>query len=138
MRVWLDTCVISELRRPNKNPHVSKMIEVIPDCDIFLSVVSIGKIAKGIALLEEGKRKHELSGWLQSLETFFLDRVLSIDAETARIWGEVTALAQNEGKIIAACDGLIAATALQNGLHVMSRNTKDFENTGVLICNPWL
>jgi predicted nucleic acid-binding protein len=63
--------------------------------------------------------------------------MLPVDLETARLWGEITARGRKGGKTLAALDGLIAATALRHGLHLMTRNERDFADTGVLIVNPW-
>lgn len=71
------------------------------------------------------------------LEQRFADRILPIDVEVARIWGELTARAQARGGQVAAADGLIAATAIRNGLHVMTRNIRDFEPTGAMLIDPW-
>jgi len=138
MRVLLDTCVLSELRKADCHERVKGLIEEIADEYLFISVISIGEITKGINLLEESHRKRELNSWLQAIECHYSNRVLPIDLETVRIWGEFTAKAQKSGKTVAANDGLIAATALRNGLHVVTRNVDDFEQSGVLIINPWL
>jgi len=137
VRVLLDTCVISELRHPRCNPGVRKAVEALTSEHLFLSVLSIGEIAKGIALLKDGQKKRGLGAWLQTLENFYADRLLPIDLEISRIWGELTAAAQNRGKALPANDGLIAATAHRHGLHVMTRNVADFEPAGVLLVNPW-
>ncbi|MEE9424174.1 MAG: type II toxin-antitoxin system VapC family toxin [Methylococcales bacterium] len=117
--------------------HYQQSIEEIEDECLFVSVISIGEITKGINLLEESHRKRGLNSWLQAIESNYSDRILLIDIETVRIWGELTAKAQKSGKTIAAADGLIAATAICHGLHVMTRNVDDFEPSGVLITNPW-
>ena len=88
-------------------------------------------------MLSESQRKRELQSWLQTIERYYSDRILSIDLEIVRIWGEITATAQKSGKIIAVSDGLIAATALRHGLHIVTRNISDFEPGGVLLINPW-
>jgi toxin FitB len=137
VRVLLDTCVLSELRRPKGNARVRRALEALADESLFVSVVSIGEIVKGIFLLRESPHKHALQAWLQTLERHYADRLLPIDLETSRIWGELTAAAQKAGRTIPATDGLIAATARRHGLHVMTRNTGDFEATGVLLLNPW-
>jgi len=74
---------------------------------------------------------------LQTIERYYSDRILVIDLEIVRIWGELTARAQKSEKIIAASDGLIAATALRHGLHIVTRNVSDFEPSGGLLINPW-
>lgn len=137
MRVLLDTCVLSEIRNPAGNNAVKRAVEAIASEDMFLSVITIGEITKGIALLEARKRKAELLRWIEGLERDFAASVLPIDSDTARIWGEITALCQKAGKQLPACDGMIAATALQHGLYVMTRNVSDFAATGTMMLNPW-
>ena len=137
MRVLLDTCVLSELRKPQADAGVRQAVGEIPDDDLFISVISIGEIAKGIALLNESRRKRELQSWLQALERDYADRVLPVDRETAYIWGELTAIARRNGQIVPASDGLIAATTRRHGLHIMTRNVADFVPTGVMLINPW-
>ena len=102
-----------------------------------MSVITVGEIAKGIELLDEGPRRERFTAFLDRLEQGFARRVLGIDSETARIWGEITARAQRRGRVVSATDGLIAATAIQHGLQVMTRNVSDFEETGAEIINPW-
>lgn len=137
MRVLLDTCVLSELRKEHCPPQVRAAVELLDDASLFVSVISLGEIAKGIALLDDSKRKRSLRDWLETLEQAYGERILPVDLETVRIWGEVTAKAQRAGKVVAAADGLIAATALRYGLHVMTRNVDDFSPTEVLLLNPW-
>jgi len=137
VRALLDTCVLSELRKPQADAGVHQAVDEIPDDDLFVSVISIGEIAKGIALLDDSRRKRELQRWLQVLERDYAARILLVDRETAHIWGELTATARKNGKIISASDGLIAATARRHGLHVMTRNVADFESTGTMLINPW-
>ena len=137
MRALLDTCVLSELVRPQSNESVRKAVESLAEEDSFVSVISLGEIERGIGLLGEGGRKRALSGWLDGLQRDYAGRILEIDAETARLWGALTARASKTGRQIGAADGLIAATALRHGLHIMTRNVKDFEPTGAMIVNPW-
>ncbi|HEX5423623.1 MAG TPA: type II toxin-antitoxin system VapC family toxin [Candidatus Acidoferrales bacterium] len=138
MRVLLDTCVLSELRHPHGEPRVRRAVEALESHDLFVSVLSVGEITKGIAVLKEGKRKRELQAWLQALEIHYADRVLQIDLETSHIWGELIVSGQKVGKVIPATDGLIAATARRHGLHLMTRNTEHFEPTGAMLLNPWI
>jgi predicted nucleic acid-binding protein len=137
MKVLLDTCVLSELRRSDGNPRVRATVESHRDSDLFISVLTLGEIIKGITLLTPGKKKEGLHQWVQGIEQNYADRILPIDSETSRIWGEITAQARTHGIIVPAVDGLIAATALCHGLHLMTRNTSDFTATGVLLTNPW-
>ena len=137
MKVLLDTCVLSELRRSDSNPRVRATVKSHRDSDLFISVLTLGEIIKGITLLTPGKKKEGLHQWVQGIEQNYADRILPIDSETSRIWGEITAQARTHGIIVPAVDGLIAATALCHGLHLMTRNTSDFTATGVLLTNPW-
>jgi len=137
MRVLLDTCVLSELYRPAPLESVRAAVNRLPDEYLFLSVITLGEIGKGIALLPDSRRRQDLSAWFANLQHVYTDRILSVDPETAAIWGEITAVAQRRGVVLAAADGLIAGTALRHGLHLMTRNVKDFQNTGVLLLNPW-
>jgi len=137
LKSLLDTCIVAELRKPDGNPAVKSAVAEIPDADLYLSVLTVGEIAKGIALLAPGKKKKALGTWLIGLENEFSSRILSVDLETARIWGELTARAQKSGVIIPGVDGLLAATAIRHGLHVVTRNTKHFEASGALVIDPW-
>ena len=137
MKVLLDTCVLSELRRPKGHPGVRRAVVALHEEELFLSVISIGEILKGISLLAEGPRKHALASWLNTLERDYRDRILSVDRDVCRLWGELTARAQRAGRAVSATDGLIAATALHHGLQVMTRDTADFEPTGVSLFDPW-
>lgn len=137
MKVLLDTNVLAELVKPNGHPAVKAAVAAIPATDVYLSVLTVGEIVKGIDLLEPGPKKTHLSTWLATLENRYGDRILPVDAETARVWGELTARAQKKGHVIPATDGLLAATALRHGLHVMTRNTRDFEASGALLVDPW-
>mgnify|MGYP002641644890 CR=1 FL=1 len=137
MRTLIDTCVLSELRRPHPNQRVIAHFSALADDDIFLSVVTIGELRKGIDQLKAGKKKRELEAWLQQLITATAGRLLSIDLETATLWGELAAKAATAGRPLPAIDCLIAATAIQHGLHLMTRNVADFEPTGVLLVNPF-
>jgi predicted nucleic acid-binding protein len=137
MRVLLDTCVISEIRKPQGSARVKEAVAALVSSDAFISVVTFGELTKGIALLEEGKKKTALQIWLLALEKNYARAILPIDLETVRLWGELTAQAQKAGTPAPVSDGLIAATAKQHGLHIMTRNIKDFEATGAMLINPW-
>ena len=137
MRSLLDTCVVSEVARQNGNEGVKNQISTLSEDDLFLSVITIGEIAKGICLLEPGRKKNRFSKFLHDLEQEHGNRILEIDSETARIWGELSAATRRKSKSTSVADGLIAATAIRHGLRVMTRNVADFEHTGAMILNPW-
>ncbi len=138
MSVLLDTCVLSELRTSEGSPVVRAFVEALPTETFLLSVITIGEITKGVALLPESQKKRLLASWLEALSTQFDDRILPLDQETAKIWGELTAAGLKKGVTIPTADGLIAATALRHGLHVATRDTVHFEAAGALVINPWL
>ena len=137
MKALLDTCVLTELGKADGNSSVKSAVAEIVTANLYLSVLTVGEIAKGIALLEAGRKKTSLGTWLARVENQYADRILAVDMETARIWGELTARAQKNGVIIPGTDGLLAATALRHGLHIMTRNARHFEASGVLIIDPW-
>ena len=137
MKVLLDTCALSELRLPRPDAGVGRAIQELDSDDLFVSVVTVGEIVKDVALLPHGRKKRLLQSWLQTLERHYGDRLLPVDLETCRMWGELTAAAQKAGRTIPASDGLIAATARRHSLYIMTRNTADFEPTGVPLLNPW-
>jgi predicted nucleic acid-binding protein len=137
MRVLLDTCVLAELRHPRGNPAVKGAVAVIPAEGLFLSSLVLGEIARGVMLLSDGRKKRSLSTWLTALESQFGDHILAVDHETAHLWGDISARAQQAGLILPVVDGLLAATALRHGLHLMTHNATRFAATGVLIFDPW-
>jgi len=137
MRVLLDTCVLSELNKATGSESVLRQVMALDEQQVFISAVTIGEIAKGISLLDSGIRQESLQAWLNGIESQFADHVLDVDCSIARIWGELTARAQKNGRVVNAADGIIAATAIRHGCHVMTRNVYDFEPTGVLLINPW-
>ena len=137
MRVLLDTCVVSEIRRPEGAAPVKHAVTHLSEHDTYLSAITLGELASGIARLAPGRRRRELAAWLDGIEIGFADRVLAVDAEVARLWGELDATARRIGRPVGVQDGLIAATARRHGLHVMTRNVDDFAPTGTLVVNPW-
>lgn len=137
MRYLIDTCVWSEIMHPKGCVAVKTFVQDLPDHDVFVSVISIGEISKGIGLLRDGSRKQRIVQALEQLQKHYRQQTLSIDADTAMTWGSLTSRAKKQGRVVHVADGLIAATAHQHGLHVVTRNVSDFEPTGALIINPW-
>lgn len=137
MRTLVDTCVLSEVQRPKGAAEVRKRFESLDEEDIYLSVLTLGELKKGIDKLRASAKKRSLTTWFDQLALSASKRILPIDHETAVIWGEVTAKCEKKGRSIPAVDGLIAATALRHGLHLMTRNVSDFEPTGAMLINPW-
>ena len=137
MKTLIDTCVISELRTPRCDPIVREVMEQVDDRDIYLSVVSVGELVRGVGLLQPGRRRDELDRWVREVESVQRARILPICPRVARVWGEVDASAKSRGHTIPAPDGMIAATALHHDLPVMTRNTSHFHAAGVRVINPW-
>ncbi len=137
MRILLDTNVLPEIRKSKHNDQVLEHVKKIGSDNIYLSSITIGEIACGISRLDQGRKRQDLTAWLSHIENQYHKRILPIDTDTARMWGEITAKCQAKGRSLSPADGLIAATALRHGLHVMTRNVKDFESTGVILINPW-
>ncbi|TAE31908.1 MAG: type II toxin-antitoxin system VapC family toxin [Alphaproteobacteria bacterium] len=136
-KMLIDTCVLSELYKAQPLDSVVTAFEALHDNDIYLSVITMGELRKGISLLPQGKRQSDLLGWFDGMCQQFRLQILSIDSMIACLWGEITALAQKNGVSLPIADGLIAATALHHGLTIMTRNVKDFSATPVSLYNPW-
>ena len=135
MSYLIDTNVLSELRRKQPDPSVVDWIQARPRQSLFLSVLTLGEIRKGLERLEDTARKQSLLDWLEvALPNFFLGRMLAVDAHTADRWGRLMAQA---GRPLPAIDGLLAATALQHDLTLVTRNIKDFSGLEVRLLNPW-
>jgi predicted nucleic acid-binding protein len=133
----LDTCVFAEIQRPQGNANVRARAEQIARDQSFVSVITIGELTKGVALLPTGKRQRAFALSLLEIEQQYAAQILPIDIEIARLWGELSARAQASGIQVAAPDGLIAATALHHGLTVMTRNSRHFAFSGVMVIDPW-
>ena len=138
MRCLLDTCVVSELTRPKPDPGLVGWFSSAQSEDLFLSAITIGEIRKGTAKLAPGRRRAALSAWTDELSRSFAGRVLPVDEPVAARWAEIAARAEKTGKPKPLADGLIAATALQHGLTLATRNVDDFEPFAVALFNPWV
>jgi predicted nucleic acid-binding protein len=137
VRVLLDTCVLADLRKPGGHPAVKAAVALIADDDLYISGLTLGEVARGVSLLPDGRKKRNLHAWLTGLQDRFPDRILGVDHETAQLWGEIAARTQRTGHLLDMVDGLLAATALCRGLHIMTRITSSLAATGVLIVDPY-
>ncbi len=135
MSYLVDTNVLFELRRKEPNPRVVAWFEEQPATTLYISVLTLGEIQKGIEALRKSKRKLKLLDWLDTeLPAFFAGRILPIDEEVADRWGRLLAAA---GRPLPAIDSLLAATALTHGLALVTRNVDDFPHPDLEIINPW-
>ena len=135
----LDTNIVSELIKPKPESTVVKWIDTTDEALLFLSVLTIGEIRKGIASHPDARRRAKLEAWLLSdLQVRFAGRILVIDSGIAERWGRLTAEREQAGKPLAVIDGLLAATAHHHNLAFVTRNTGDWVGTGVSLFNPCL
>ena len=129
----LDTDVLSALRRRERYPEAVRWVETQRTADLYISVVTVGEIERGITQQKprDPSFAGELALWLDRVLAWYSDRILIVDAATARRWGQLSATLGHDG-----ADLLIAATALEHGLTVVTRNVRHFEPTGVPTLNP--
>ena len=130
----LDTDVISALRWPDRHPGPTAWLQAQRASDVFLSVVTVGEIERGIVRQQhrDPSFASELLDWLDRVLAWYGDRVLDVDVPTARRWGRLSGELGHES-----ADLIIAATALEHGLTVVTRNTRRFEPAGVKVFNPF-
>jgi predicted nucleic acid-binding protein len=131
----LDTNVVSEARRKTPDARVIRWLSQRPATTLYLSVLTIGELRKGIATLADEHRRGLLQDWLEvELPAFFTGRILPVDAAVADTWGRLLASA---GRSLPSIDSLIGATAARHGMSVVTRNAKDYEGLGITVINPW-
>ncbi len=130
----MDTDVVSALRRPDRHPAPALWLHTQRPTDVYISVVTLGEIERGIARQTplDPDFARDLAQWFERIMAWFADRVLPVDVAISRRWGRLSASIGNRDG-----DLLIAATALEYGLIVVTRNVRDFEPTGVTVLNPF-
>jgi predicted nucleic acid-binding protein len=134
----IDTNVLSEFSRPSPEPHVVEWVRHADPASLFTSVITLGEIRLGIENLEPGRKRNELEGWFTSgIPAWFGDNVLPVTRETADRWGRIAIRAKRQGLALKTPDGLIAATALEHDLTLVTRDVGDFEGLGLTVHNPW-
>lgn len=135
----LDTNIPSETLRPVPNAKVAAWLESQSKEVQFLSVVTIGELRRGITLLAQGARRTQLEEFIKvAVPLWFAGRVLPVTQAIAERWGVLDGRRQAAGQPLGVADGMIAATALEHGLTLVTRNTKDYDGLGVALINPWL
>ena len=138
MRYLLDTCLLSELVKPRPDPSVITWVSQQNESQLFLSVLTLGELRKGVERLKDGRKRVRLAQWLEGeLKPRFAGRLLAVDEDVAEQWGIVSAQASARGLALPVMDGLISATALVHGLAVVTRNVSDIQASGAQVFNPW-
>ena len=134
MSFLLDTNVISDTRKRVPNPGVLRWLSAVSDSDLYLSVLSLGELQRGVLLKgkTDASAAAALAHWLNGIEVLFMDRVLPVDTAVCRRWADITS-----SRILPVIDSLLAATASVHGLTIVTRNLKDFAGLGVATLNPW-
>ena len=134
MSYLLDTNVISEMRRKSPDSNVLAWLDGVDQKELFISVLTIGELSKGIARrrLKDPEMAESLQHWLRGIETFFADHVIGINTAIAMDWGAI-----NDGRSLPVIDSLLAATARVRKLTLVTRNVRDIEPMNVPCFNPW-
>lgn len=135
MSYLLDTNVLSELRHRKPNPQVADWMQQRRPDSLYLSVLTLGELRKGIESLAAGEKRLRLLDWLENdLPAFFQGRILTIDSAVAHRWGSLLAAVE---RTLPAIDSLLAAQAMEAGMALVTRNVKDFPIPGLTVINPW-
>ena len=136
---WLlDTNILSEGRKPRPEPRVTAFYDTQPLNQLYISVVNIAEICFGIELQENLVRRAELNQWLElTLRPAFAGRILPVTEDILLKWRLLMRDGRKIGHTYSHPDLLLAATALQHGLTVVTRDRNDFDHTGVSVFNPW-
>ena len=136
---WLlDTCAVSEYARKTPAPKVIAWLDDQDESSLFISVITLGEIEKGILKLRasDPHRSQKLTAWLGKLEQRFAGRILPLDAAALHVWAQIAAHAELAGQPMPVMDGLLIATAQCHGLTVVTRNVQDFTQYPQVF-NPW-
>ncbi len=138
MNFLLDTCVISELIKKAPDKNVIEWISRTEEDLLYISVVTVGEIIKGIEKLSDRGRKADLINWIElDLKERFENKILQFDLNAAKVWGKVQALTENSGRTLPAIDGIIASVGIANDMTVVTRNISDMKESGAALFNPW-
>ena len=138
MNYLLDTCLLSEFMKRKPDQKVLDWFDFQDDETLYISVLAIGEIHKGISKLVASRRKSEFQNWLEGVVERFESRILVFDVSTSFVWGKLKSGLEAKGRNIPVIDSLMAATALEYDLTVVTRNESDYTATGVSLINPWI
>lgn len=138
MKYLLDTCVISEMVKPQPDANVLAWVQNNNENTFYLSVLTFGELEKGIEKTQDLVRKNKLKQWVENdLKQRFDNRIIPIDLEVSSRWGSIQGLTELAGKPMPVIDGLIAASGFVYNCIVVTRNLADMEQSGVQLLNPW-
>ena len=138
MKFLLDTCLVSELVKKEPNLRVVSWLDKCDEHGLYLSVLTVGELQKGVSKLPAGIRKENLQMWIEhDLAERFKGRILELDMDSSITWGKLQGEAEQNGEKLPVMDSLIAATAITHGLIVVTRNIKDLERCQARVFNPW-
>jgi len=138
MDYLIDTFVLSEFTRRKSELRVIDWLDSLDEENLFISVITMGEIQRGIERLPDSHRKTELLVWINTeLLARFAGRKVALDAPTMFLWGSLVARLEATGQPMGVMDSLILASALQNNLIIATRNVSDFLPGGVQVINPW-
>ncbi|MEK7826420.1 MAG: type II toxin-antitoxin system VapC family toxin [Thermodesulfobacteriota bacterium] len=138
MKYLLDTCVISELVKKEPHPAVIRWMDAGDESRMYLSVLTLGELIKGITKLPDGEKREKLQSWVSNdLALRFGQRLVEIDAEIAWAWGTLLGEAEKRGEKLPVVDSLIAVSANVHGLIVVTRNVQDMARCQAKVFNPW-
>jgi predicted nucleic acid-binding protein len=116
---------------------MGEFMKSIPSQSLFLSVITIGEIRKGLTKLPDSLKKEKLANWLNMLLEEYNERILCIDLAVAENWGEIQVHAEKYGTSLSSIDGLIAAITYTNNMTLVTRNESDFRPANIPLINPW-
>ncbi len=134
----LDTNVLSELARVREDSRVSRWVDRQDRLALYISEVSIGEIHKGIAKLQLSRRRDAIEAWLHRIMVVdFQDRILAVDRPVWSTWGRISGEGLRRGRPVPALDALLAATAIEHRLTLVTRDVRPLHGTGVRLYSPW-
>jgi predicted nucleic acid-binding protein len=139
MNYILDTCILVEFARKKPEPKVIHWVDSVNHDSLFISVVTVGEMQRGIERLPDSKRKDELLKWFfNDLVERLKDHILPLDTLTLTLWGSLTSWKEGESQPMGVLESLIAATAMRNNMTVASRYVDIYHSCGALSVNPWV
>ncbi len=139
MKYLLDTCVISEIIKPQADKNVISWMKNQDEESLYLSVLTFGEIEKGIEKSPDGAKKKKLQLWVEDdLKNRFEGRIVTINLDVSVKWGAIQGIAELQGKPMPTIDGLIAVSGLVHNCIVVTRNVSDMEQSTVELLNPWV